>query len=70
MKITSNLNQRCPREYEVANNGARRERCVKAAHSDDEPCQLNLWWALKVPPLGVGIGTSLDGGEITVRRVA
>ena len=56
---------RCLKVYELNH---RRERCVKAVHADDEPCQVNVWLAFRIEPLGVGIGTSISA-EVTVRRV-
>ncbi len=63
--MNQNFTTRCGKEYEV--NG-RAERCVKDA-GHRVGCPLTLWWSLKVPDLGMNIGTSVDGGEIVVRRV-
>ena len=58
---------RCSREYEINHQTV---RCVlDAGHELERPCQVNLWLAVKVPNLEVQIGTSIEGAELTVRRV-
>jgi len=58
---------RCECEYEIDHQLA---RCVlSAGHEPERPCQVNLWLAVKVPGLEVQIGTSIEGAELTVRRV-
>jgi len=65
--MNNQLSSRCGKTYEV-NKSARMERCVlESGHV--VPCQITLWWSLKVPALEPGVGTVVDGGEITVRRV-
>jgi len=56
---------RCDKEYTI--RGQEYHRCVKPYGYEGE-CQLTLWWSLKVPPLEINIGTSIDGGEISIRR--
>ena len=64
-RIESIVDLCCPKVWEL--NG-RRERCVLGVHTDDQLCQVNVWWAIRCPPLEPSIGTVVDA-SIRVRRV-
>jgi len=55
---------RCVKIYEI--DGCI-EVCVKSQAHEGE-CQINLWWAVKIPELAVGIGTAIECQK-TIRRV-
>jgi len=56
---------RCSKVWEL--NG-RRERCVLGTHTEDQPCQVNVWLAIRCPAVEPSIDTTVDA-SIRVRRV-
>jgi hypothetical protein len=57
---------RCLKEYMIRNTEM--VRCARTNGHDGE-CQLNMWWALKVPDLEVSIRIRIEVPDIAVRRV-
>jgi hypothetical protein len=64
------IQPRCPKRYSVGHHGGCSTQCVLAAGHEPRECQLNLWWAVKVPPLEINIGTGIDPTPFTIRREA
>lgn len=60
------ISLRCPKRYSIRNQ--EEQQCVKQ-YDHEGGCQLTLWWALKVPPLEVGIGTVIESSDVSIRRL-